>query len=321
MSNLLSLNSILRSLDIYLGENQLRYTFCFSFSIEHYLYLAFRVIDNYSGSLNFNWRNNWSHIEVYAYRLDAQRFELGVSILGEFDSLDRRFSIEDPRMQITAERINLICCSWGTHRKPFQTVFGLTKNLEVVDCCIPNFNQNGIGHPEKNWVPFSGIPYFVYSLCPKVTILDSSWCLYLEGPGIEWEYGKPHCGSNLVFYREHWIGFFHSSIDSERSSLFKYPSIYKLGVYALKNVEGEGIRIQLKEASSLFPESSTDRFFPGSASVKVCFAFEILSSAVVIGLGIDDCSCRFEMITLDRWDNFLDELLFDRVEDGDRSID
>lgn len=187
--------------------------------------VAQRAIQNRNGKLTLDWRDNPSTIFISSLSQDglSTTDEIQLSLLELTGQ-----SLEDVRlMTVAPDEISLIGAVWdyrnwvenGLRAVTSQAILTLNRSGHIKKIVYPNFGMNlSAKDYEKNWVPILGTSLMVYSLGPTLKIFNLQDNSSIESPGITWDYGEPHGGSQIIDVGPYKIGLFQSSMPVERST-------------------------------------------------------------------------------------------------------
>lgn len=188
--------------------------------------VAQRAIQNRNGKLTLDWRDNPSTIIISSLSDDglSTTDEIELSLLELTGQ-----SLEDVRLLTVApNEISLIGAVWdyrnwvenGIRAVTSQAILTLDRSGQLKKIIYQNFGKNlSAKDYEKNWVPILDTSLMVYSLGPRLKIVDLQDNSIVESAGITWEYGEPHGGSQIIDAGPYKIGLFHSSMPIERRSV------------------------------------------------------------------------------------------------------
>jgi hypothetical protein len=133
-------------------------------------------------------------------------------------------SFEDARLiSIQDDVVTLIGAIWQFGGKKsnmlpavaHQAILQANFKGDVLSVRIPSFgyNTNPIRH-EKNWMPILGTSKMVYTINPDHIIYDLESGASFHSPEINWSFGIPHGGSQVIDLSGRYLAIFHSSLDT-----------------------------------------------------------------------------------------------------------
>lgn len=204
------------------------------------------ILKDYPEAFNAS-LTRWNGQLILSFRIIPDKFfsfnsKIGIAILnedfeviGEPQILDTRnkYSLvpsraEDARLLTVGDKLYMV---YGDNKEDFITRGGFRVYVSELtyeeQCfiikgtsCLKDFEGENPDLREKNWVPFDyhGELLLSYSLAPHVIfqpLLRKEKCLTLSKnhQNIFWDYGELRGGSPALLDGDHYISFFHSSID------------------------------------------------------------------------------------------------------------
>lgn len=260
--------------------------------------VAQRAIQNRNGKLTVDWRDNPSTIIISRLSRDglSTTDEIELSLLELTGQ-----SLEDVRlMTVAPDEISLIGAVWdyrnwvenGIRAVTSQAILTLNRSGHINKIVYPNFGMNfSAKEYEKNWVPILDSSLMVYSLGPTLKIFDLQDNSSVESPGITWDYGEPHGGSQIIDVGPYKIGLFHSSMPIERrsvGSLSIASRTYFVGAFAMDTDNPHSLIAFSSEP--LLTASLRDPMISNSTAVVLPHGLLFQDERLLISFGVNDAA-------------------------------
>jgi hypothetical protein len=249
--------------------------------------------------LTENWRQNPSTTILGKINKSFDNFKiiLEINLLKEFGK-----SFEDARLvSFQDNEITLIGTVWNfdqneacnSREVAHQAILKLNVDGRIVFFAQPSFGHNlSINKYEKNWVPIIGSTNFVYSLNPNHIVFDLGKGSFYESPGISWEFGTPHCGSQVVELPDSYFAIYHSSIETavkeNYSEQVRFVRRYFIGAY--KFSKSAPFSIIQSTKVPILTASLNNPFVKNSPISLLAHGLALDEKHVVISLGVNDAA-------------------------------
>jgi predicted GH43/DUF377 family glycosyl hydrolase len=129
--------------------------------------------------------------------------------------------VEDPRLFLRGEYLwcSFVDSTWPeTNPKCVMRIGRLSEHdsnwaIDLIE--QPQYGKNDNSTTEKNWVFFEHEGLMcIYSANPEHIVYDELRVRYVS-PSPHWPYGPIRGGTAPVIYKDKWLRFFHSGLDTE----------------------------------------------------------------------------------------------------------
>jgi hypothetical protein len=268
--------------------------------------VAQRLIYNRNGKLTINWRENPSEIVLSYLNIDNFKLEFCNTI-----SLLEEYSIEDPRLSISENGIELWVSRWKLKHDRATTdqiVILLDNDLSLENINCPQIGLNNKVGYEKNWLPIIYTNYFVYKINETHQVYDRFKLKLFQTSGIKWEYGEIHGGTPCVEIENgQYLSIFQSSLPieiSEYESITVSKRYYFIGAYIFSKYPP--FKILKYSKNPILYSSFKNSIILNSPCCLFPTGLTISGGSLILTLGINDCSSACAVIPLE---SLLDKLI------------
>ena len=259
-----------------------------------------RRLQNRNGRLTDRWRDNPSTLLIRK-RSPAESSWVTASEVSLLDS-EPVLSLEDARvLQFDDQARRLIVAVWefsqstrtGAHRAvTSQAVVSLGQDFGIQSLELPNIGHNlSPTLYEKNWMPIPNSEHVTYSLDGLHTVRALWGPESFTSPGLAWEFGEIHGGTQWTRQGENMMGIFHSSrpIDgSEWRGIRHNKKYFVLGAVLAK--AHPPYRIVAYTPEPLFWSSPRNPRVDNGSILLFANGFAVDGSRALLTMGVNDAA-------------------------------
>jgi predicted GH43/DUF377 family glycosyl hydrolase len=294
--------------------------------IDNKILLATRKVRNQSGTLNLDWRSNFSSIALYWMYFEEEVVipirEIMPEEVGTF------LSVEDPRLNLVDDLIEVWAAAWFIRDSGQvvirQVLVELNLQFDIVSVAISEDPTTGIYRVEKNWCPVVGSNQYVYCADTDFVVIDrkkagkpvvhgvdrdlidqaksSQKTGIFSSNGLIWEYGEVHGGSQVLNVDGRNFAIFQSSVkvDYEDISEALYPQAYFVGAYEFERSPPH--RITRSTPEPIFRGSYDDEVSCGSTAITFPSGALHRDGQILVSFGINDINSHIVSIPYEFFD-------------------
>ena len=268
-----------------------------------------RRLQNRNGRLTVNWRENPSTLLIRKRGVD----DVDWATLSEVSLLesDPALSLEDARiLQFDNQNRRFIAATWEFSEPPrrgvnrvvtSQAVISLDCDFGILDVRYPNVGDNLVSNAyEKNWMPIPDSDNITYSLSGS-HIVRGLWSEEsFVSPGLQWEFGEIHGGTQWVRQGDSMLGVFHSSRPISESSWRGVAHNQKYFVLGAALAQASPpYRILAATAKPLFWSSPENPRVANGSILLFANGFAIDGSTALLSMGVNDAASAVVSLPLE----------------------